>query len=177
MIGKAKINTSWELAPTLAQELNLGATPEHLLTKNFIQEITDGASAAGTCDMIFAKKQTVLSGATNNLDLNGTLKDVFGDNFNVITLCGVFILNVPVNPLDALNTTNLTIGGGTNPFGSLLGNNTATKILRPGHMFQDWSFGVGGIGTVVAGTGDMINITNGAGATNIFQVILIGRST
>lgn len=154
--------------------------PEHDMTLTKILEVLDG-TGTNQVDQIYARRRSLASGATELLDLNGAaLKDVFGNNLNFAKLCMVYILNEDSpnddGSLPAANTTNLTVGGGTNQIANILGSAGATKILRPGDIFLTANFGASGIATVTPGTGDELQIVNGAGATCNYQIILAGRS-
>lgn len=149
-------------------------TPQQDVTLNSKIDALDG-TAVGQCDQIYARRRSLASGATELLDLNGAaLKDVFGNNLNFAKLCLVYIVNVDHDGTP--NTTNLTVGAGTNQIANILGSVGATKILRPGDVFLTANFGASGIATVTAGTGDELQIVNAAGATNNYQIILAGRS-
>ena len=132
----------------------------------------------GQCDQTYMGRRSLASGASEIVDLNGTAtKDTFGSNLAFLTLCMIYIINEDVEG-GAANTTNLTIGGGTNPVVGAIGTSGAdTKLIRPGGVHLDYNFGTSGIATVVVATGDELTITNAAGATNNYQIILVGRST
>lgn len=126
-------------------------------------------------DQVYARRRSLASGATELLDLNGaSLKDVFGVNLNFAKLCLVYIVNKDAD--GTANTTNLTVGAGTNQIANILGSVGATKILRPGDVFLTANFGASGIATITPGTGDELQIVNAAGATCNYQIILAGRS-
>ena len=126
-------------------------------------------------DQVYARRRSLASGATELLDLNGsTLKDVFGVNLSMLKLCMVLIINEDAD--GTVNTTNLTVGAGTNQIPNILGSVGATKILRPGDIFLTANFGASGMATIVPATGDELQIVNGAGATCNYQIILAGRS-
>lgn len=150
------------------------AQPDHDVRVAKKLDILSG-TAVQQCDVIYARRRSLASGATELLDLNGSaLKDVFGNNLNFLTLCFCLIINEDFD--GTVNTTNLTVGAGTNQIPNLLGSAGATKIMRPGDIFVSANFGTNGIATVTPGTGDEIQIVNAAGATNNYQIILAGRS-
>lgn len=132
-------------------------------------------SATDQVDQVYARRRSLASGATELLDLNGSsLKDVFGNNLSFAELCLVLIINEDADGTP--NTTNLTVGAGTNQITNILGSAGATKILRPGDIFLTANFGASGIAAITAGTGDELQIVNAAGATCNYQIILAGRS-
>lgn len=159
---------------TLPATINLGIAPTHDATVTMIRDFLSG-TGVDQIDMIYAKRRSIATGATDVIDINGSTNDVFGTNIAMVTLCGVIIINQDVD--GTANTTNLTFGGGANAIGSILGNASVTKTLRPGHIFQDINGSTGGIGAVTPGTNDSITIVNAAGATNNYQIIIFGRST
>lgn len=129
----------------------------------------------GNADLLFMDQRSILSGANDDIDLAGVLLGPFGGTITMAELLAIFIINAPRsgNP----NTTNLTIGGGTNPLAGWLAGTTPTVgPIRPGGVLLRVESDGAGICPVVAGTGDILRITNGAGATANYQIGLIGRS-
>ena len=173
MTAQANLNLNLRLDSRIPSTANLGAMPTHAPVISQIIELVDG-TGVGQIDVIYAKNLTLTTGASIALDLTGVTKDSFGNNIVMTTLCGCVIINKGID--GAINTTNLTVGAGSNPFLGLFGVATGFATLRPGRILLEWCGEAGGLGTVVAGTGDTINITNDAGATNQFQVVLFGRS-
>lgn len=136
---------------------------------------TDG-TGANQNDIIWADERTVASAANDDLDLAGSLTNVFGQTVNFAELTGIIIVNAPRS--GAANTTNLTLGVGTNPVVGYLGGTTPTVgPMRPGHVFLEWnSENASGLCAITAGTGDILRIANSSGAPATYQIWLIGRS-
>ena len=142
-----------------------------------------GAFTWGALDRLLEEdwlEIAAISGASAGALNGAALKDVFGNNLNFAKLCMVLILNED-SPNDdgtpsAVNTTNLTVGAGTNQIPNILGSAGATKVLRPGDVFLTANFGASGIATITPGTADELQIVNGVGATCNYQIILAGRS-
>lgn len=158
---------------TLPVALNLGFAPTHDATLTIVRDFLSG-TGVDQIDCIHAKRHTILTGATEAVDLSGGANDAFGTAFPMVTLCGLILINQDYD--GTVNTTNLTIGGGANA-ANILGNTTVTKTIRPGQMFMDINGGAGGIATITPGTADIFQIVNAAGATNNCQLIFFGRST
>lgn len=132
-------------------------------------------TAANQADLIYVAERTVADGADDDIDLNGTLTDAFGNTVSMVEVVGIFLLNAPKT--GSANTTDLTIGGGSNPFLGFLGGTTPTiGPFKPGAMFQMVSPDAAGLGTVTAGTADILRISNSAGAANKYQLVITGRS-
>lgn len=130
---------------------------------------------AGQADLLYLDQRQVLSGANDDIDLAGVLLGALGGTITMAELVAMIIINAPRsgNP----NTTNLTIGGGTNPVVGWLGGTTPTLgPIRPGGALLRFEGDAAGICPITAGTGDILRITNGAGATANYQIGLIGRS-
>lgn len=144
--------------PELAAVLNLG----------------DGTTA-NNADLIFVDERTVASASNDDLDLAGVLANALGGTLTFVELVAVLIINRAKN--GTANTTNLTIGGGTNPFIGFLGG-TAPTIgpIRPGGFVMLGCPDAAGLGTVTAGTGDILRIANSSGAAATYQIAIIGRS-
>lgn len=126
-------------------------------------------------DRAYMAERTVASGANDDIDLAGVLTDVFGGVITMVKLVAIMIKNAPLNP-DAVNTTGLKIGGGTNAFPLMTGTTPVITDVTPGGIFLMANPSLSGIGTVTAATADILRITNAAGAVNKYQIALLGRS-
>lgn len=143
-------------------------------TMERILDFTAGV-AANQSDLLFVDERTVASATNDDLDLAGVLLSAFGSAITFAELTGLILINAP--RLTGVNTTNLTLGGGTNPFIGFLGG-TAPTIgpIRPGGFIMLGCGDAAGLGTVVAGTGDILRIANSSGAAATYQIGLLGRS-
>jgi len=137
-------------------------------------QFVDGV-VLGQADLAWFDQRAVATAANDDIDLAGVLSDVFGATLTFAELVALFVINAP--RAGAANTTALTIGGGTNPAVGFLGG-TAPTIgpIQPGGFLMLGAGHASGIGTVVAGTGDILRVANAAGATANYQIGVIGRS-
>lgn len=136
--------------------------------------LADGTSA-NQADLMFVDQRAVATASNDDIDLAGTLTDAFGVVITFAELVAIMVINAPIS--GAANTTDLTIGAGSNPFLGFLGGTTPTiGPIKPGGSFMLFAGDAAGIGTVTAGTADILRIANSSGATATYQIILIGRS-
>ena len=150
--------------------------PDFAPAVELLMQLTNG-TAAHQADLLYADERTVASATNDDIDLAGVLTSAFGAVITNAELVAVMIVNKPRADGAAANTTNLTIGVGTNPFLGFVGGTTPTiGPLRPGGVFLIASPDAAGIGTVAAGTGDILRIANSSGAANTYQIVIIGRS-
>ncbi len=142
-----------------------------------IKAFTDGVGA-DQFDLAYFTQRTVASGANDDLDLYGTLIGIMGNTINADELVGIMIVNRRIDPNDAANTTNLNIGGGSNvqTLNWLGGVNTVIQSISPGGIFMMMNPTTAGMGGVASGVGDIIRVTNSAGASNTYTVALLLRS-
>lgn len=139
------------------------------------QKYTDG-TGTDQADVIYLKEISIADGATQTIDLSGNLNDPSGANVVMAELVGICIINEPVDNTTP-NTTNLTIGGGSNPVPGPFGaTNDTTGPLRPGGLYLMHNPSASGMGSVTAGTGDILTIVNSAGAAAVIQVCIWGRT-
>lgn len=137
-------------------------------------ELANGTGVA-QADLIFVDERTVASASNDDLDLAGVLANALGGTLTFVEIVAIIIINAPKS--GAANTTNLTIGGGTNPFVGFLGGTTPTiGPIRPGGFVMLGAPADVGIGTVTAGTGDILRIANSSGAGATYQIGIVGRS-
>lgn len=129
-----------------------------------------GGTVADTADIVFTDTRTVGSASNDDIDLAGVLTNAFG-----ATITAVEIVGIIVKPARA-NTTVLTIGGGTNPWITMfLATGDGIKVF-PGGVFVNFAPDASGLGTVTAGTGDILRIANAAGAAATYDIVILARS-
>jgi hypothetical protein len=135
---------------------------------NLSQELRDqyvDGTGVGAVNIAYDANPTIASGATLSLDLaGGSLLNPFGDALTFV--------KVKAMRYEAAegNTTNVTIGAGTNAFVGPLGA-TGTHVLKPGGVYQ-WSDPNGY--TVTPGTADLVQHVNAAGAGAGVKITIIG---
>lgn len=133
-------------------------------------EFTDGTTA-NKADMIWGDERTVASATNDDLDLAGTLADVFGDTFTAAEIVGLAIV------ADAGNTTTLTIGvAGTNPWVAPWAASGDGIKVQPGGVFVIMAPDASGLGAVSAGSADVLRVANGSGASATYKIMVIARS-
>jgi hypothetical protein len=154
----------------LAQALlNGGAdlgTLTSALNAAFENAFTNG-TGANQGNMAFHDSRTLADGANEDLDLAGVLASAFGATITFAAIKAIVIV------ARTANTTNLTVTRPANglPFLAASGDGF---VLKPGGMFVLTDPSAAGI-AVTAGTGDLVNIANAAGAAATYDVILIGE--
>jgi hypothetical protein len=126
---------------------------------------TDGVGA-NQANSLYNATRSLVSGA-DSVDLTGTLKDLYGSNFNLVRVKGLYIF------VHANATGNMTFGNDTNAWATFLGA-TSTMVLHPGDIFLIATPGSGGWG-VTASTGDILKVA-GTG-TDSYDIAVIGGLT
>lgn len=145
----------------------VSASANHLIGKSLNW---DNGTNANQADLIYQKSGSLATGATDStIDLAGTLADATGGTTVFARVKLVMVAS------DSSNTTNLTIGAGSNAFIGFWGANTHTITIRPGGVFLVGSLDATSY-TVTAGTADILQIVNSAGATATYQVLVVGSS-
>lgn len=146
----------------------LGVTATAPLNYAFALALAAG-TAANQGNQVFQDRRTLTTGATESLDLAGSLTNLLGQT---ITFTKVKLILI-VNP--STNTTSLTVGNAaSNQFATFLGAVTHTVgPINPGGFFA-----IGDPGNtayaVTAGTGDLLKIANSAGASITYDILIIG---
>lgn len=129
----------------------------------------DNGTGANQADRVFTDTRTVTSGSTDSLDVAGSLTDAFGATITMARLKGLYV------KASALNTTDLQVTRPASngvPFMAAAGD---AHILKPGGVyFAAWPDATAI--PVTAGTGDLINIVNGAGASAVYDIVVVGAS-
>ena len=128
-------------------------------------------TGANQADIVWADERTVASATADDIDLYGVLTSAFGATINAVEVVAFLLINAPLDPLATANTTSLTVGGDA----AAVPNITSGPIGPRGAMLLV-DPDAGGLATVTATTGDVIQVTNGSGAAATYQVVLVCRS-
>ena len=166
----SKIRVSLEATQTGPNDFGGIFTP--LVAAAF--DLADGTTA-GAADILFTDERTVASATNDDLDLSGVLTNAFGQSLIMVEIVAIMIINAPKS--GTANTTNLTVGVGTNPVVGYLGGTTPTLgPIRPGGVRLLAESDAAGLCAVTAGTGDILRIANSSGAAATYQIAVLGRS-
>jgi hypothetical protein len=139
---------------------------------SFMEFVT--GTGTGQANMVYVADRSVAGGANDDIDLAGVLTRPLGGVFTAAEIVGILILNSPTSGV--ANTTNLTLGGGTNPVVGYLGGTTPTiGPIRPGGMRALFETDAAGLCAVTSATGDILRISNGAGAVNNYRIAVLAR--
>ena len=168
----------------LQYRLEARVTPVFTSTGNFpisaqtpieaLLSLTDG-TGVDQANLIYLAERTVASGANDDIDLAGVLTDPSGAVLTFARIKTLMIINAP--KAGGANTTNLTIGGGTNPVTGLLGGTTPTLgPMKPGEVLLRHASVAAGLCTITAATADILRVANSAGAAATYQILIIGAS-
>lgn len=172
MTATAKLDIS--LATSLAGSNAFSAGPFWSAVMSLTKSFASGTTA-NKIDIAYMAERTVATATNDDIDLAGVLADALGTTITAAELVGIFIVNEQLD--GTANTTNLTIGAGTNPFVGFLGGTTPTLgPIGPGGCVLLMSPTATGLGTITAGTGDILRIANSSGATNKYKIAILARS-
>lgn len=126
-------------------------------------------TGANQAAILWSDTRTLTTGATESLDLSGTaLTDAFGAAVALTSIKGIVLYS------STANTTNLTIGNVANGLATIFGAATQSLTLHPGELLVKWTPLAAGY-VVTAGTADLLKVANAAGASAIYDIIIIGN--
>lgn len=143
-------------------------TPSVPISESFSSTLANG-TGADQANAVYVDAFSITTGSNTTYDLAGSLTDALGAALVFTAVKALYV------EADAANTTNLTIGNGTNPFVGPFDDGTATVTLLPGAGMLITNPSAAGW-TVAAGTGDVIKIANGSGATATGRIVVIGEA-
>lgn len=154
------------LKAKLTNPLDL-TTPKDELLKNIAFNLATG-TGSGEANRSFHDSRTLTTGATEDIDLSGSLTDAFG---NSIVLASVKVLLI----YNTSTTQTLTVGGAAaNQFINWVADASDKVNIPPGGMLLLVAPGAGY--EVTAATGDLLKIANSAGASCVYQIVIIGAT-
>lgn len=151
----------------------LGKRPEWSGKIEYMDILTEGTTV-GKFDLVYTAERTVTTGANDDIDLSGVLVSPLGTSVVAAEIVALLIINRQRN--GTANTTNLTIGAGANPWIGALGATHTIGPIRPGGVVMLAASDAAGLGAVTAGTGDILRVANSAGASNTYQIAILGRT-
>jgi hypothetical protein len=131
--------------------------------------VTTGVGA-NQADRIWHDQRTIAASATDSLDLAGLLTDIYGVAFTLARLKALLVVSAAAN-VNNVHVTRPAANGV--PLFLAAGDGI---ILRPGGAFCWFASEATGI-VVTGGTGDLVDIINGAGGTSVvYDIVAIGAS-
>jgi hypothetical protein len=126
---------------------------------------------ANQADKIYTVSATLAASGTTNLDLAGSVTDVFGVTFTIVKLKALIVRAA------SGNTNNVVFGpAAANGLVGLFAGTTPTIAVMPGGTFA-WAAPGTTAPTVTAGTGDLLTFTNSSSGSSVtYDVTVVGTS-
>lgn len=129
----------------------------------------DNGTGANQADRIFTDTRTVSSGATDALDLAGSLVDAFGATITMARVKAIYIKSA------AANTTDLQLARPATNGVPLFAAASDAMVIKPSGALL-WVAPDATAVPVTAATADIINIVNAAGAPATYDIVIVGSS-
>jgi hypothetical protein len=164
------LNTNLSVAAILqysnAVAGNIGTAALAGADRVYSRPVPDG-STSGQANKLFQRKKSLTTATNDDFDLAGALVDDFGQALVFSVVMGLIL------KADDANTGNLTLGGATNAWASAFGAATHTLVLQPKGLIVLVPGDAGY--AVTAATADILRVGNASGATQAYELTLIGR--
>lgn len=137
-----------------------------------ILSFADG-TASGQANLLYVAERDFLSATADTIDLAGVLEDAFGGTITMAEIVGIIIIGE--SKAGVKTTVTLSVGAGASPWFGMFGATGDVIKVPPGGMFALFAPDAAGLGTVTAGTGDILTVTPGAAAGS-YQIAILARS-
>lgn len=124
-------------------------------------------TGANQANAMWSDRRTLTTGANEDLDMAGVLVSELGATLTFTRVKAVFIRSLPAN------TTTLTVSRPASNGLAIFAAAGDAITIKPGGIFAYVDPSAAGI-AVVAGTGDLLNIANAAGASATYEIVIIG---
>jgi len=170
-VGAASLTSkiTVQVTGTLVNVLDLDTQVQAPLASQFTQSFANGVGA-NQANVIWFDTRTLAVSTTEDLDFaGGGLVDALGAAVAPAKIRAVIITSA------SANTQNITLFGDVNSV-PLLSTAATTITLQPGGMYVFSAPATAGV-AVTAGTGDIIQVANGAGTSVTYSVVVIGTSS
>ena len=156
------------LTNTTSSELVTGESP---VNQKKTITFTDGAGA-NKIEAIYHDQRTLSASATENLDLAGSLSDVFGNTITFTKIKYIYIFAAAANT----NDVQFQCPASNGFINWCMAASDGIQV-QPGGIFLLVTPSSGGY-AVTASTGDLITMTNSAGSTSdTYDVIIAGETS
>lgn len=128
--------------------------------------LADGDAADQAEDCFLHKGRTLAASTTEDIDLVGSLENIYGDTMSPNRLKGLLIRNQNTTAGDTLR-----IGGDANS-APIFQDTSDQHDIEPGGIFFIWSPSAAAI-TLTAGTGDILQIENTSSNQITYDLMII----
>lgn len=135
------------------------------LDQDYTQLLSSG-TGANQANALWYDDRTLGASATENLDLNASLTDAFGNSVTCTKLKSLVIKAA------AANTNNVLVGGGSTTITTVFSATNDQLIVHPGGVFIYTAPDATGA-SLTAGSTDVLTIGNSAGSTSVAYDIII----
>lgn len=163
----ARVSSTWRGTYTKTSDIADGV---QTLDNSIAIEFANGVGA-NQANVLWVDTRTLAASATEDLDLTGTLSDVFG-----ASLVNARIKAIRISAA-AGNTNSVIVGAASATQWVTLLNAAGTITLPPGGYFEAAVPTAAGW-AVTAGTGDLLKIANSAGSTSVtYTIEIIGGAS
>ena len=133
--------------------------------QDYTQLLSSG-TGANQANALFQDDRTLAASASENIDLNASLTDVFGQSVTCTKLRALIVKAATAN------TNNVLIGGGSTTMTTLFTATNDQLILRPGGVFIFTAPDATGA-AMTAGSSDLLTFTNSAGSTSVTYDLVV----
>lgn len=165
-----KTKVAVQLDASLTSALDLASAVSDI-GKGWQFNLPNGTTA-GKADVLWHDERTLAASGSEDLDLAGSLTGILGGTATFAKVKAVIVY------ADDGNTNDVVIGGAaSNGWLGPFGDATDTVAVKPGGLLVMMAPGTAGLGSVTAGTGDLLHVANSSsGSAVTYQIILVGTS-
>lgn len=160
---KTTISASIQIVETTTPD---GGSAKVQQAVNKLAELLNGTSNA-QADLAFIDNRSLASDTSEDIDLAGALANALGQTLTMAEAVAILIIS------DAANTTDLTIGNGTDEAQLFFGASGDTAVVKPGGILM--AYAPAGW-AITATSADDLGVANAAGAAASYSIAIIGRS-
>jgi len=165
---KSQLDLKLHATLTNLLDLTTEGTVDAKVFQQILLEFSNG-TGANQANVVWGDRRTISASTTEDLDfIGGGLLDAFGGTVAPAKLRLVLIA------ADSANAQNLTLFGDANSI-PILNTAATTYTLQPKGLFLGAWPAVAGI-PVTAGTGDIIQVANGAGVAVTYIIVFLGTT-
>ena len=164
--AQEKVTAELQMELTSLNRLLVGLTTVSVPFDQDYTQLFSSGTGANQADALWQDDRTLAASATEDLDLNASLTDVFGQSVTCTELKALIVKAATGN------TNDVDVGGGNTTITGLFGATNDVISVRPGGVLILTAPAAAGI-PLTAGSADVLTVTNSSSGTSVDYNIIV----
>lgn len=160
------VRAQWRMQLDILNSFLVGLTTVTERVEADYTKLFASGTGANQANALYHAARTLAASATEDLDLNASLTDAFGNSITCTKLKALSIF------ARAANTNNVLVGAGNTTITTIFSATNDRLIIRPGGLFILTAPDATGA-ALTAGSADVLTVANSAGGSSVTYEIAV----